>query len=60
VPSNIRHDNALVRPLRDYGPKDRVDVIVTNPPLAAWKKTGGEQFSADLPYRETADLSWCC
>jgi type I restriction enzyme M protein len=33
VPSNIRHDNTLARPLRDYGPKDRVDVVVTNPPF---------------------------
>ncbi len=31
VPSQIRHDNTLARPLRDYGPKDRVDVIVFNP-----------------------------
>jgi type I restriction enzyme M protein len=29
VPSNIRHDNTLARPLRDYGPKDRVDVVLT-------------------------------
>jgi ABC-type glutathione transport system ATPase component len=33
VPSNVRHDNTLARPLRDYGPKDRVDVVLTNPPF---------------------------
>jgi type I restriction enzyme M protein len=33
VPSQIRHDNTLARPLRDYGPGDRVDVIITNPPF---------------------------
>ncbi len=33
VPSNVRHDNSLTRPLKDYGPADRVDVILTNPPF---------------------------
>ncbi|HXU29159.1 MAG TPA: class I SAM-dependent DNA methyltransferase, partial [Thermoanaerobaculia bacterium] len=33
VPSNVRHDNTLARPLRDWSPKERVDVIVTNPPF---------------------------
>src|SRR5215210_6086515 len=33
VPAQIRHDNTLARPLRDYGPRDRVDVIITNPPF---------------------------
>ena len=28
IPSNIVHDNTLARPLRDYGPKDRVDCII--------------------------------
>src|SRR6185369_12522397 len=27
VPSNVRHDNTLARPLRDWGPKERVDVV---------------------------------
>ena len=57
VPSNIRHDNALVRPLRDYGPKDRVDVIVTNPPFGGMEEDGVENsFPQTFRTRETADL----
>ncbi len=57
VPSNIRHDNALARPLRDYGPKDRVDVIVTNPPFGGMEEDGIENnFPATFRTRETADL----
>lgn len=33
VPVRIRHDNTLARPFRDYGAKDRVDIIITNPPF---------------------------
>ena len=33
VPDQIRHDNTLSRPLQDYSSKDRVDVIITNPPF---------------------------
>lgn len=36
VPTNIRHDNTLSRPLKDYGPKERVDIIVTNPPFGGY------------------------
>jgi type I restriction enzyme M protein len=42
VPSNIRRDNTLARPLRDYGPKDRVDVVVTNPPFGGMEEDGIE------------------
>lgn len=57
VPSNIRHDNALSRPLRDYGPKDRVDVIGTNPPFGGMEEDGIEQnFPQAFRTRETADL----
>ncbi len=39
-PSFIKHDNTLARPLRDYGPADLVDIIVTNPPRSVeWKRT---------------------
>lgn len=38
VPINIKHDNTLARPLRDYIPGDRVISIVTNPILEEWKK----------------------
>lgn len=57
VPSQVRHDNTLVRPLRDYGPQDRVDVILTNPPFGGTEEPGIEQgFPSDLRTKETADL----
>ncbi|MEZ4403206.1 MAG: class I SAM-dependent DNA methyltransferase [Kofleriaceae bacterium] len=57
APSNIRHGNTLARPLRDYGPKDRVDVIVTNPPFGGMEEDGIENnFPATFRTRETADL----
>ena len=57
VPSQIRHDNTLARPLREYGPKDRVDVIVTNPPFGGMEEDGIEQnFPSSFQTRETADL----
>jgi len=57
VPSQIRHDNTLARPLRDYGPKDRVDVVVTNPPFGGMEEDGIEQnFPQSFRTRETADL----
>ena len=45
VPTGIRHDNTLARPLRDIGMRDRVDVVLTNPP-----------FPREFRTRETADL----
>src|SRR5438093_2634252 len=57
VPSNIRHGNTLARPLRDYGPKDRVDVIVTNPPFGGMEEDGIENnFPQAFRTREPADL----
>ncbi len=57
VPSAIRHDNTLARPLRDYTPADRVDVVLTNPPFGGIEEPGIEQgFPADVRTKETADL----
>ena len=57
VPTNVRHDNTLSRPLRDYGPRDRVDVILTNPPFGGMEEDGIENnFPATFRTRETADL----
>ncbi len=57
IPSNVRHDNTLARPLRDYGPKDRVDVVVTNPPFGGMEEDGIESnFPKLFQTRETADL----
>ncbi|MFB6317291.1 N-6 DNA methylase [Saccharicrinis sp. FJH54] len=57
TPINIQHDNTLSRPLRDYKPKDRVNVIVTNPPFGGMEEDGIEQnFPSAYRTRETADL----
>ena len=57
VPSQIRHDNTLARPLRDYSAVDRVDVILTNPPFGGVEEPGIEQgFPSDVRTKETADL----
>jgi len=57
VPTNIRHDNTLTRPLRAYGPGDRVDVILTNPPFGGTEEDGVENnFPSAFRTRETADL----
>jgi type I restriction enzyme M protein len=57
VPSNVRHDNTLKRPLVSWGPKERVDVIVTNPPFGGMEEDGIESnFPAEFRTRETADL----
>lgn len=57
VPMQIRHDNTLSRPFKDYGPKERVDVIITNPPFGGVEEDGIEKnFLAKHQTRETADL----
>jgi len=57
VPTQIRHANTLDRPLRDYGAKDRVHVILTNPPFGGMEEDGIEQnFPGTYRTRETADL----
>jgi len=57
TPSNIRHDNTLSRAYASYGNKDRVHVIVTNPPFGGTEEDGIEQnFPSTLRTRETADL----
>lgn len=56
-PSQIQHGNALSRPLRDYGRRDLVDIIVTNPPFGGMEAAGIEAgFPAAVRTRETADL----
>lgn len=57
TPTKIEHDNTLSRPYKDYGAKDRVDVIVTNPPFGGMEEDGIENnFPGHLRTRETADL----
>lgn len=57
VPTNVRHDNTLARPLRDWGARDRVDLILSNPPFGGMEEDGIENnFPAGFRTRETADL----
>jgi type I restriction enzyme M protein len=57
VPSQIHRDNTLARPLISYGPRDRFDVILTNPPFGGMEEDGIEQnFPQAFRTRETADL----
>jgi type I restriction enzyme M protein len=57
TPTNIEHNNTLSRPYTDYGDKDRVNVIMTNPPFGGMEEDGIEDnFPANLRTRETADL----
>ena len=57
TPSGIVHGNTLEKPYRDYGDRDRVPVIATNPPFGGMEQDGIEQnFPASLRTRETADL----
>lgn len=57
VPTRIKHDNTLSRPLKDYGPRDRVDLVITNPPFGGVEEDGIENnFPRKYRTRETADL----
>ncbi|MDV6343513.1 class I SAM-dependent DNA methyltransferase [Nitrosomonas sp. Is37] len=57
VPTHIRHDNTLSRPLKDYSPRERVDIVVTNPPFGGMEEDRIEHnFPRKYQTRETADL----
>jgi type I restriction enzyme M protein len=57
APLNIRRDNTLSRPLRDYKARDYVDVVVTNPPFGGIEEDGIQaNFPAPFRTKETADL----
>lgn len=57
TPSGIVHGNTLEKPYREYGERDRVPVIATNPPFGGMEQDGIESnFPAPLRTRETADL----
>jgi len=57
TPTNIRHDNTLSRPYKDYGERDRKEIIITNPPFGGMEEDGIENnFPSHLRTRETADL----
>lgn len=53
----IRHDNTLRTPTTDYTLKDKVDIIVTNPPFGgAEEKAISQSVPTELRDTETADL----
>ena len=57
IPANVLHDNTLARPLTDWKPAERVDVVVTNPPFGGMEEDGIEgNFPSEFRTRETADL----
>src|SRR3989339_745062 len=54
---NVKHDNSLSKPLREYSSKDMVDVVVTNPPFGGAEEDGIQKnFPSEFQTRETADL----
>ena len=55
-PSFVRHDNTLARPYSDWGPKDRVDIVLTNPPFGGKEEDGIENNYPEYRTKETADL----
>jgi type I restriction enzyme M protein len=56
-PSFVRHDNTLARPYISWEQKDRVDIVLTNPPFGGMEEPGVESnFPAHFRTRETADL----
>lgn len=53
----IRHDNALARPLQDYEPHERVEVILTNPPFGGMEEDRiKSNFPAAYRTKETTSL----
>jgi type I restriction enzyme M protein len=56
-PSFVRHDNTLARPYISWEQKDRVDIVLTNPPFGGREEDGIESnFPQQFRTRETADL----
>ena len=56
-PSFVRHDNTLARPYIGWERKDRVDVVLTNPPFGGKEEDGIESnFPQHFRTKETADL----
>lgn len=55
--SIIKLDDMLLHPLTSWGPKDRVDVILANPPFGGTVEDGTElNFPSQFRTKETADL----
>ena len=53
----MRHDNTPARPCISWECKDRVDVVLTNPPFDGKEEDGIESnFPQHFRTKETADL----
>ena len=53
----VRRDNMLSKPYSDWGAKDKLDVILTNPPFGGVEEDGTEtNFPQQFRTKETADL----
>lgn len=56
-PSFVAHDNTLARPYISWEQKDRVDIILANPPFGGKEEDGIEaNFPQHFRTKETADL----
>lgn len=56
-PTRLRHDDSLSRPIKDYGPEDSVDTVVTNPPFGGQVKPGiVHNFPSQFQTAETSFL----
>ena len=56
-PGFVRHDNTLARPYIGWERKDRVDIVLTNPPFGGKEEDGIESnFPQRFRAKETADL----
>lgn len=56
-PSFLRHNNTLARPYISWEKKERVDIVLTNPPFGGKEEDGIESnFPQHFRTRETADL----
>lgn len=54
---NIKFGDSLARPLTEYGPQDRVDVILANPPFGGVVSNNNENnFPQNYRTKESADL----
>ena len=56
-PSFVRHDNTLARPYISWEQRDRVGIVLTNPPFGGKEEDGIEaNFPQQFRTKETADL----
>ena len=53
----IKHDNSLAYPVKDIKAKDKVDIILVNPPFGGIEEEGiADNFPKAFQTKETADL----